>query len=393
MNGGFNSYSGNLNTGVTSRLEYKACAATNCIELTYAAIKAIDTFPSQWDTGLSAALTMACAIEYAGKLYYGEIDSPFPVTLDANKNPVITVPAGNTNRIVYKFNINLPEGATFYVRTFMSGTDVPYHARAFYNDGGTGTPTQDSVIYGSNRIHELGILTPVANPWAGDNTVGPISVAGNHRKRSVLVLGDSIIYGAKGPSAEGTPVFDSPINGGWLPESMSAQSIPNIIMAKDGYLAQELWDETTGLPRPALRNLANAINNKVTDWAIALGTNDINQDVGGGNPPTAATVKARIDGIASYAAQSGKRVVVCTASQFTNWIGARFTVLHALNDLIRATTSYDVIDFADAIQVSRNSNSVKAGILADTVHPSRAGVATLRRLLDARVSQLFSGTF
>jgi lysophospholipase L1-like esterase len=263
----------------------------------------------------------------------------------------------NTNTVSDSATIDIADGDTFWVRTWVSNpTGIIY-------DGIHVAITGDGFVSSSTTTDDLTLGGTVTQ--ATVNMYGPSAIVGESGKRAVAIVGDSIARGYTETASIGQI--------GYIARSLTRT--PHINVAA-------LSDSAYGFMSYSTNRRALAAY--CTDAVMQFGTNDLL-----GN--TAATVISRLQ--SAIALLTDNLVYVCTITPRTtstdSWVTTANQTVTAdeanrllVNTAIRANLvgSSGCFDASDALESSRNSGkySVDVGVsfLArtnDGVHPNSLG--------------------
>jgi lysophospholipase L1-like esterase len=299
-------------------------------------------------------ITVRCAVEYNGVFY--------PLYLRGSRDAVIA-PGGYAE--FEPVFVDVPKGATYYVRTLVTvdaGGKWPYGVytgAAYLGDGveqGTGITdkTTTGVVTGSN------------NYAYGPASIRALRIDGTS---DVAAVGDSIAYG----------LGDS-IDRGTIVRSLDGK-LPLRNLGYPGAQASDFIGRYAGLRLRLARGASH--------WIVMFGTNDISAG------KSAQQVKDDLLAVYRLGETLGVRVWAGTIPPRTtstdSWVStgnqtkaATEAVRVEVNDWVRTIPSplAGVFDTADGWETSRNSGIWKPGITGDGVHPNGNGADAGAAMID-----------
>ncbi len=303
-----------------------------------------------YETGNSGPITVRASVEYPAGTF-------MPVFFNGKRDVVID-PKGNVTSD--SLGIEIPAGAQFFTRTYVTGAQIV-----------TGAPTQEAQGEGVGAGDQTlgGTITP--SDSAG---YGPVAILSDTpwACKSVAIFGDSIGdgYNDIGGDANG--------NLGYVPRALgNAVGWTRLTRPGDASL---FWGNANRFARmDVVKHCTHAI--------IALGTNDL-----GVMNLSAGYVQAELSILWKALTCRGLKVWQCTLPPFTTstdlWTTTAGQSVVAsyeprrvqVNDWMRTTPQYlaGYFEVADALETSRNSGLWKAtgaacGYTNDGVHPSTHG--------------------
>ena len=306
------------------------------------------------ETGLGGSTTITASIEY-----------PLGTFTQVKFSGVAAgVAADGANLVSDAVAVLIPDGATFWVRSFFDSAtgivyrntfDVNYLGGAEYAPSGLTDKTMSGSI----------TLAGAAFP--------PLAIIGNTNRPSALMIGDSRTYGS-------SDTMDATVAVGNLERSLYP-SIATINSGRNADRAQYLLASHT-------KRLALA--NYVTDVVISLGINDLIAS------RTAAQVETDLEGVISAFAGIPVFIAtlepVSTSSDSFATIGNQTTAASnaervTLNAAIRSglAGAAGYFELADSVESSRDSGKWKVtgaanGYTPDGLHANRAGSLLSRDL-------------
>jgi len=244
----------------------------------------------------------------------------------------------------------IPDGAEFWVRTFM---EMP--------DGCTICDIKDSIggdmaEYGSGTLTDKTVTGTIIDDTPQFYCYGPLAIVGQTRKPSALILGDSRNHAA--PSAVH---LDTQSNRGNIAHAIGGQ-FGYINCAKSGSRMSQLVASHTRIA---------ALKTYVTDVIIQHGINDITNGASG------ATAVGLLNSILGYFTDKKRWVakIEPVSTSTDGWFSSGNQTIHAsnpqrviYNDNIRSGLANvaGYFEFADDVESSRNSGVFK---VADTATP------------------------
>ncbi|MEQ1403825.1 SGNH/GDSL hydrolase family protein [Neorhizobium sp. Rsf11] len=305
-----------------------------------------------FSTGESPGLgnmTLTAAIEYPK----GRI-----IPLQWSTNPSVVIGPGDNAPLTDPAFVSIPDGAEFWVRTFMTLAEGCTVCEVKDSVGG------DLAEYGSGELTDKSASGTITNSASQYYCYGPLAIVGETHKPSILILGDSRNHAA--PSAVH---LDAQSNRGNIAHAIGGQ-FGYINCAKGGSTMAQLIASHTRIV---------ALKTYCTDVVIQHGINDISAGASG------ATALSSVDSIIGYF--SDKNVWTATIEPYTpvssdGWTTGGGQTVDAsnpqrviYNDGLRAIRSgvKGNFEFADDVESIRDSGIWKVAdsgvaITSDGVH-------------------------
>ena len=163
------------NKQMMARSFHVATTAINAAQLVF------PNFVGQKEVGIGASATVTASIEYPANTFT-------QVTFGGSTSGTISN-GGLLFSDMMTLGTQIPQGAIFWVRAYYTST-----AGILYETNGLITSGYDSSVFGVSGISDL-TVTSGAVGTASINTYKPAAIIGLTTNKSVLIMGDSRVYG------------------------------------------------------------------------------------------------------------------------------------------------------------------------------------------------------